>query len=38
MSLYKTDIRIGTRTDRAIASGGYDGKIKRVEEILSKEE
>jgi len=33
----ETDIRIGTRTDRTIASGGNDGKVKRVEEILSKE-
>lgn len=32
-----TDIRIGTRTDKSIASGGNDGKVKRVEEILAKE-
>ncbi|WVQ81460.1 hypothetical protein IAT38_003584 [Cryptococcus sp. DSM 104549] len=31
-----TDIRIGTRTDKSIASGGNDGKVKRVEEILAK--
>ncbi|KAI9636656.1 putative cell wall organization and biogenesis-related protein [Dioszegia hungarica] len=29
-----TDIRIGTRTDKSISSGGNDGKVKRVEEIL----
>ncbi|AAW44118.2 hypothetical protein CNBF1300 [Cryptococcus deneoformans B-3501A] len=32
-----TDIRIGTRTDKSITSGGNDGKVKRVEEILAKE-
>ncbi|KAK1922473.1 putative cell wall organization and biogenesis-related protein, partial [Papiliotrema laurentii] len=32
-----TDIRIGTRTDREISSGGNNGKVARVEEILSKE-
>ncbi|KAE8543420.1 hypothetical protein D1P53_000131 [Cryptococcus gattii VGV] len=32
-----TDIRIGTRTDKSISSGGNDGKVKRVEEILAKE-
>ncbi|KAK8843404.1 hypothetical protein IAR55_007061 [Kwoniella newhampshirensis] len=31
-----TDIRIGTRTDKSISSGGNDGKVKRVEEILAK--
>ncbi|WVO18300.1 hypothetical protein L204_106015 [Cryptococcus depauperatus] len=31
-----TDIRIGTRTDKEISSGGNDGKVKRVEEILAK--
>nr|ODN88650.1 hypothetical protein L203_02663 [Cryptococcus depauperatus CBS 7841] len=31
-----TDIRIGTRTDKKISSGGNDGKVKRVEEILAK--
>ncbi|RSH95371.1 hypothetical protein EHS25_000458 [Saitozyma podzolica] len=30
-----TDIRIGTRTDKSISSGGNDGKVKRVEEILA---
>jgi hypothetical protein len=33
----QTDIRIGTRTDREISSGGNNGKVARVEEILSKE-
>lgn len=32
----QTDIRIGTRVDRSISSGGNDGKVKRVEEILVK--
>ncbi|KAL1406054.1 hypothetical protein Q8F55_007737 [Vanrija albida] len=32
-----TDIRIGTRTDKAIVAGGNDGKVKRVEEILSSD-
>ncbi|WVQ75408.1 hypothetical protein IAR50_005029 [Cryptococcus sp. DSM 104548] len=32
-----TDIRIGTRTDKAISSGGNDGKKKRVEDILAAE-
>jgi hypothetical protein len=31
----QTDIRIGTRTDKSISSGGNDGKVKRVEEILA---
>ncbi|KAL7421196.1 hypothetical protein Q5752_004081 [Cryptotrichosporon argae] len=30
-----TDIRIGTRVDREIASGGNDHKVQRVEEILA---
>lgn len=33
----QTDIRIGTRTDKSISSGGNDGKVKRVEEILAKQ-
>ncbi|TXT12253.1 uncharacterized protein COLE_02663 [Cutaneotrichosporon oleaginosum] len=33
-----TDIRIGTRTDREISSGGNDHKKARVEEILAKKE
>ncbi|WOO83472.1 UPF0045 protein ECM15 [Vanrija pseudolonga] len=33
----ETDIRIGTRTDRAIVAGGNEGKVKRVEEILSSD-
>ncbi|KAI0333621.1 hypothetical protein GY45DRAFT_1319601 [Cubamyces sp. BRFM 1775] len=34
-----TDIRIGTRVDREIAPGtGNEGKVKRVEEILAKEQ
>lgn len=34
-----TDIRIGTRTDRDIAHGeGNDGKVKRVEDILAKDQ
>jgi len=32
-----TDIRIGTRTDKTITSGGNDGKVKRVEEILAQQ-
>ncbi|ODN91456.1 hypothetical protein L198_05972 [Cryptococcus wingfieldii CBS 7118] len=32
-----TDIRIGTRTDKSISSGGNDGKKKRVEDILAAE-
>jgi hypothetical protein len=32
----QTDIRIGTRTDRQITSGGNDSKVKRVEDILAK--
>ena len=33
-----TDIRIGTRVDRAIAPGtGNEGKVRRVEEILEKD-
>ena len=31
-----TDIRIGTRTDRQITSGGNNGKVSRVEQILSE--
>ena len=32
-----TDIRIGTRVDREIAPGtGNDGKVRRVEQILSQ--
>ncbi|CAK9786836.1 unnamed protein product [Cutaneotrichosporon oleaginosum] len=34
----ETDIRIGTRTDREISSGGNDHKKARVEEILAKKE
>ncbi|WVQ93318.1 hypothetical protein IAU59_000386 [Kwoniella sp. CBS 9459] len=30
-----TDIRIGTRTDKSISSGGNDGKVARVEGILA---
>ncbi|OCF31384.1 hypothetical protein I316_06989 [Kwoniella heveanensis BCC8398] len=30
-----TDIRIGTRTDKSITSGGNDGKVSRVEGILA---
>ncbi|ODN74709.1 hypothetical protein L202_07040 [Cryptococcus amylolentus CBS 6039] len=30
-----TDIRIGTRTDKSISSGGNEGKKKRVEDILA---
>ncbi|KAF9469257.1 YkoF-like protein [Collybia nuda] len=34
-----TDIRIGTRIDRNITHGeGNDGKVKRVEEILAKDQ
>ncbi|KAL7283689.1 hypothetical protein ACG7TL_003125 [Trametes sanguinea] len=34
-----TDIRIGTRVDREIAPGtGNEGKVKRVEEILAKDQ
>ena len=34
-----TDIRIGTRTDREIASGtGNEGKVTRVEELLKEAE
>ncbi|TXT08746.1 hypothetical protein VHUM_02874 [Vanrija humicola] len=32
-----TDIRIGTRTDKSIVAGGNNGKVKRVEEILSSD-
>ncbi|KAG6862075.1 hypothetical protein C0995_007205 [Termitomyces sp. Mi166 len=33
-----TDIRIGTRVDRDLSSGGgNDAKVKRVQEILAKE-
>ncbi|KAJ7632939.1 YkoF-like protein [Roridomyces roridus] len=33
-----TDIRIGTRVDRALAPGtGNEGKVRRVEEILAKD-
>jgi len=32
-----TDIRIGTRTDKTITSGGNDAKVKRVEGILAKQ-
>jgi uncharacterized protein YqgV (UPF0045/DUF77 family) len=33
-----TDIRIGTRIDRHIPPGeGNEGKVKRVEEILAKD-
>jgi uncharacterized protein YqgV (UPF0045/DUF77 family) len=33
-----TDVRIGTRVDREIENGeGNEGKVKRVEEILSQE-
>lgn len=30
----QTDIRIGTRTDKEISSGGNTGKVARVEQIL----
>jgi hypothetical protein len=30
----QTDIRIGTRTDKEISSGGNLGKVARVEQIL----
>lgn len=30
-----TDIRIGTRVDKTIASGGNAGKKQRVEDILA---
>ncbi|OSD08480.1 MTH1187/YkoF-like protein [Trametes coccinea BRFM310] len=34
-----TDIRIGTRVDREIAPGtGNEGKVKRVEEILARDQ
>jgi len=34
-----TDIRIGTRVDREITPGtGNDGKIKRVQDILAKDQ
>ncbi|KAI9065406.1 YkoF-like protein [Trametes sanguinea] len=34
-----TDIRIGTRVDREITPGtGNEGKVKRVEEILSRDQ
>ena len=34
-----TDIRIGTRVDRNIVPGeGNEGKVRRVEEILAKDE
>ncbi|KAH7918534.1 hypothetical protein BV22DRAFT_1024450, partial [Leucogyrophana mollusca] len=34
-----TDIRIGTRIDRTIAPGtGNEGKVKRVEEILARDQ
>ena len=34
-----TDIRIGTRVDRNITPGeGNEGKVRRVEEILAKDE
>ncbi|KAJ6597241.1 hypothetical protein DFH09DRAFT_114853 [Mycena vulgaris] len=33
-----TDIRIGTRVDRAVPEGtGNEGKVRRVEEILAKD-
>jgi uncharacterized protein YqgV (UPF0045/DUF77 family) len=32
-----TDIRIGTRIDKTLTSGGNAGKKKRVEEILAKD-
>ncbi|WWC64147.1 uncharacterized protein I303_106755 [Kwoniella dejecticola CBS 10117] len=32
-----TDVRIGTRTDKSITSGGNDGKVQRVVDILAKE-
>ncbi|KAK6904421.1 hypothetical protein I203_105234 [Kwoniella mangroviensis CBS 8507] len=32
-----TDIRIGTRTDKSITSGGNDSKVKRVVDILASE-
>ncbi|WRT68945.1 uncharacterized protein IL334_005927 [Kwoniella shivajii] len=32
-----TDVRIGTRTDRSITSGGNDGKVQRVVDILASE-
>ncbi|WVF65671.1 hypothetical protein IAT40_000402 [Kwoniella sp. CBS 6097] len=32
-----TDIRIGTRTDKSITSGGNDGKVARVEGILAED-
>lgn len=32
----QTDIRIGTRTDKSITSGGNAGKVQRVEEILGR--
>lgn len=34
-----TDIRIGTRVDKDIAPGtGNEGKVKRVQDILAKDE
>jgi len=32
----QTDIRIGTRTDKTIISGGNNAKVARVESILDK--
>ncbi|WVQ64029.1 uncharacterized protein L199_002188 [Kwoniella botswanensis] len=32
-----TDIRIGTRTDKSITSGGNDSKVQRVVDILASE-
>jgi hypothetical protein len=36
LTTMQTDIRIGTRTDKTITSGGNEGKVKRVEGILGQ--